>query len=158
MFKGSHLYAESLSDIYPVHAGDLKPGAEVKITGPVGKEMLMPKDPNATIIMVIIQLIHPSTKVLAICLICSATSSSYMHVPHTGKLNEHNSTCPLLNPDVYMQLATGTGIAPFRSFLWKMFFEEHEDYKVRQLVFSQPQSQLNNRDRQYNIRRYYKLM
>jgi ferredoxin--NADP+ reductase len=33
-------------------AGDLKPGADVKITGPVGKEMLMPKDPNATIIMV----------------------------------------------------------------------------------------------------------
>jgi ferredoxin--NADP+ reductase len=34
------------------NAGDLKPGAEVKITGPVGKEMLMPKDPNATVIMV----------------------------------------------------------------------------------------------------------
>lgn len=33
-------------------SGDLKPGAEVKITGPVGKEMLIPKDPNATIIMV----------------------------------------------------------------------------------------------------------
>ncbi|KAK4393862.1 Ferredoxin--NADP reductase, leaf-type isozyme, chloroplastic [Sesamum angolense] len=47
--------------------GDLKPGAPVKITGPVGKEMLMPTDPNATIIM----------------------------------------------------LATGTGIAPFRAFLWK---------------------------------------
>ncbi|KAG6620953.1 hypothetical protein I3842_Q049300 [Carya illinoinensis] len=46
---------------------DLKPGADVKITGPVGKEMLMPKDPNATIIM----------------------------------------------------LATGTGIAPFRSFCGK---------------------------------------
>ncbi|XVE94551.1 hypothetical protein REPUB_Repub02eG0018300 [Reevesia pubescens] len=30
---------------------DLKPGAEVTITGPVGKEMLMPKDPNATVIM-----------------------------------------------------------------------------------------------------------
>jgi hypothetical protein len=30
----------------------LNPGAEVKITGPIGKEMLMPKDPNATIIMV----------------------------------------------------------------------------------------------------------
>jgi len=28
------------------------------------------------------------------------------------------------------QLATGTGIAPFRSFLWKMFFEKHDDYKV----------------------------
>lgn len=62
---------------------DLKPGSEVKITGPVGKEMLMPKDPNATIIM----------------------------------------------------LATGTGIAPFRSFLWKMFFEEHEDYKFNGLAW-----------------------
>ncbi|CAN6277267.1 unnamed protein product [Urochloa humidicola] len=62
---------------------DLKPGSEVKITGPVGKEMLMPKDPNATIIM----------------------------------------------------LATGTGIAPFRSFLWKMFFEEHEDYKYTGLAW-----------------------
>ena len=31
---------------------------------------------------------------------------------------------------MYLQLATGTGIAPFRSFLWKMFLEEHEDYKV----------------------------
>ncbi|KAK7276138.1 hypothetical protein RIF29_17271 [Crotalaria pallida] len=30
---------------------DLKSGSGVKITGPVGKEMLMPKDPNATIIM-----------------------------------------------------------------------------------------------------------
>ncbi|OIW11047.1 hypothetical protein TanjilG_22854 [Lupinus angustifolius] len=62
---------------------DLKPGNEVKITGPVGKEMLMPKDPNATIIM----------------------------------------------------LATGTGIAPFRSFLWKIFFEKHEDYKFNGLAW-----------------------
>ncbi|XP_020970285.1 uncharacterized protein LOC110268455 [Arachis ipaensis] len=31
---------------------DLKPGSEVTITGPVGKEMLMPKDPSASIIMV----------------------------------------------------------------------------------------------------------
>ncbi|XP_020251190.1 ferredoxin--NADP reductase, leaf isozyme, chloroplastic-like, partial [Asparagus officinalis] len=62
---------------------DMKPGAEVKITGPVGKEMLMPKDPNATIIM----------------------------------------------------LATGTGIAPFRSFLWKMFFEKHDDYKFNGLTW-----------------------
>ncbi|XP_066375967.1 ferredoxin--NADP reductase, leaf isozyme 1, chloroplastic-like [Miscanthus floridulus] len=60
---------------------DLKPGADVQITGPVGKEMLMPKDPNATIIM----------------------------------------------------LATGTGIAPFRSFLWKKFFEKHDDYKFNGL-------------------------
>ncbi|KAK7367287.1 hypothetical protein VNO80_09296 [Phaseolus coccineus] len=62
---------------------DLKPGAEVKITGPIGKEMLMPKDPNATVIM----------------------------------------------------LATGTGIAPFRSFLWKMFFEKHDDYRFNGLAW-----------------------
>uniref|UniRef100_A0A2N9FQU6 ferredoxin--NADP(+) reductase n=1 Tax=Fagus sylvatica TaxID=28930 RepID=A0A2N9FQU6_FAGSY len=62
---------------------DLKPGADVKITGPIGKEMLMPKDPNATVIM----------------------------------------------------LATGTGIAPFRSFLWKMFFEKHESYKFNGLAW-----------------------
>ncbi|XP_022765976.1 ferredoxin--NADP reductase, chloroplastic-like [Durio zibethinus] len=62
---------------------DLKPGTEVKITGTVGKEMLMPIDPNATIIM----------------------------------------------------LATGTGIAPFRSFLWKMFFEKHDDYNFNGLAW-----------------------
>ncbi|HEY9620186.1 MAG TPA: ferredoxin-NADP reductase [Crinalium sp.] len=44
-------------------------GADVKITGPVGKEMLLPSDPEANIIM----------------------------------------------------LATGTGIAPFRAYLWRMF-------------------------------------
>ena len=38
--------------LYPSTTGDLKPGDEVQITGPVGKEMLMPKDPNANIIMV----------------------------------------------------------------------------------------------------------
>jgi ferredoxin--NADP+ reductase len=30
---------------------DIKPGEQVKMTGPVGKEMLMPDDPNATILM-----------------------------------------------------------------------------------------------------------
>lgn len=62
---------------------DLKAGEEVTITGPVGKEMLMPVDPNATIIM----------------------------------------------------LATGTGIAPFRGYLWKMFFEKHPDYKFNGLAW-----------------------
>lgn len=47
----------------------LKPGDEVKITGPVGKEMLLPEDTDAKVIM----------------------------------------------------MATGTGIAPMRAYLWRMF-------------------------------------
>lgn len=57
--------------------------APVKITGPVGKEMLLPEDENATVIM----------------------------------------------------MATGTGIAPFRAFLWRMFKEQHEDYKFKGLAW-----------------------
>jgi ferredoxin--NADP+ reductase len=49
----------------------LKPGDDVAITGPVGKEMLLPEDEDANIIMI----------------------------------------------------ATGTGIAPFRAYLWRMFKE-----------------------------------
>lgn len=61
----------------------MEPGADVKITGPVGKEMLLPDDEHATIIM----------------------------------------------------MATGTGIAPFRAFLWRMFKEQHEDYKFKGLAW-----------------------
>ncbi|MDJ0647940.1 MAG: FAD-binding oxidoreductase, partial [Xenococcaceae cyanobacterium MO_188.B19] len=50
---------------------NLKPGDDVAITGPVGKEMLLPDDEDANIIMI----------------------------------------------------ATGTGIAPFRAYLWRMFKE-----------------------------------
>ncbi|KAK3005179.1 hypothetical protein RJ639_016347 [Escallonia herrerae] len=78
----NYLYSVLMQHVLHL-SGDLKPGADVKITGPVGKEMLMPKDPNATVIM----------------------------------------------------LATGTGIAPFRSFLWKMFFENYEDYKFNGLAW-----------------------
>ncbi|MBD1872100.1 ferredoxin-NADP reductase [Nodosilinea sp. FACHB-131] len=65
----------------------IEPGAGVKITGPVGKEMLLPDDPEATIIM----------------------------------------------------LATGTGIAPFRAYLWRMFKEaerkKNPDYQFKGLAW-----------------------
>ncbi|MEO1429339.1 MAG: ferredoxin-NADP reductase [Cyanobacteria bacterium J06633_8] len=52
----------------------LEVGADVQITGPVGKEMLLPDDPEANIIM----------------------------------------------------MGTGTGIAPFRTYLWRMFKDEEK--------------------------------
>lgn len=61
----------------------LNPGDEVKITGPVGKEMLLPSDPTATIIM----------------------------------------------------MATGTGIAPFRAYLWRMFKENNPEYQFKGLAW-----------------------
>lgn len=71
----------------------LEAGADVKITGPVGKEMLLPSDPEANIIM----------------------------------------------------LATGTGIAPFRAYLWRMFLDTEKaanpDYQFKGfswLVFGIP--------------------
>jgi ferredoxin--NADP+ reductase len=60
---------EMVYGVCSTHICNLKPGDEVKITGPTGKEMLLPDDEEATVIM----------------------------------------------------LATGTGIAPFRAFLWRMF-------------------------------------
>lgn len=57
------------------HLCDLKPGDDVKISGPVGLTMLMPQDPDATIIM----------------------------------------------------LATGTGVAPFRAFMRRVFSENNPD-------------------------------
>jgi ferredoxin--NADP+ reductase len=65
----------------------LKPGDEVQITGPTGKEMLLPEDPHANVIM----------------------------------------------------LATGTGIAPFRAYLWRMFKENERaanpDYVFKGLAW-----------------------
>lgn len=60
---------ETVYGVCSTHLCNLKEGDEVKITGPVGKEMLLPTDPNANVIM----------------------------------------------------FATGTGIAPFRAYLWRMF-------------------------------------
>ena len=59
----------------------LNPGDEVSITGPVGKEMLLPDDEDANVIMI----------------------------------------------------ATGTGIAPFRAYLWRMFLEgdKNPDYNYK---------------------------
>ncbi len=82
---------ETVYGVCSTHLCNLEVGADVAITGPVGKEMLLPNDEDATIVM----------------------------------------------------LATGTGIAPFRSFLWRMFYEQHEDYKFKGkawLIFGVPYS------------------
>ncbi|TVQ19951.1 MAG: ferredoxin-NADP reductase [Leptolyngbya sp. DLM2.Bin15] len=63
---------ETVYGVCSTYLCNLEPGADVKITGPVGKEMLLPEDPEAKVIM----------------------------------------------------MATGTGIAPFRAYLWRMFKEE----------------------------------
>lgn len=62
---------------------DAKPGDKVTMTGPTGKILLMPEDPNAVIIMV----------------------------------------------------ATGTGIAPYRSFWRRMFYEQVPNYKFTGLAW-----------------------
>jgi len=60
---------ETVYGVCSTYLTHLNPGDDVKITGPVGKEMLLPEDPEANVIM----------------------------------------------------LATGTGIAPMRAYLWRMF-------------------------------------
>ena len=74
---------ETVYGVCSTHLCNLEVGADVAITGPVGKEMLLPDDEEATVIM----------------------------------------------------MATGTGIAPFRAYLWRMFKEQHEDYKFRGLAW-----------------------
>jgi ferredoxin--NADP+ reductase len=82
---------ETVYGVCSTHLCNLELGADVAITGPVGKEMLLPPDEDANIIM----------------------------------------------------LATGTGIAPFRAYLWRMFKEQHEDYKFKGfawLIFGIPKT------------------
>jgi ferredoxin--NADP+ reductase len=66
---------------------NIKPGDDVQITGPTGKEMLLPEDPDAKVIM----------------------------------------------------MATGTGIAPFRAYLWRMFKDNERqanpDYQFKGLAW-----------------------
>lgn len=86
---------ETVYGVCSTYLCHLEPGADVKITGPVGKEMLLPSDPNAKIIM----------------------------------------------------MATGTGIAPFRAYLWRMFKDEEKainpEYEFKGfawLIFGIPQT------------------
>eukprot|EP00238_Polyblepharides_amylifera_P015857 CAMPEP_0196581722 /NCGR_PEP_ID=MMETSP1081-20130531/35197_1 /TAXON_ID=36882 /ORGANISM="Pyramimonas amylifera, Strain CCMP720" /LENGTH=350 /DNA_ID=CAMNT_0041902055 /DNA_START=117 /DNA_END=1169 /DNA_ORIENTATION=+ len=65
------------------HLCDCKPGDTVKMTGPTGKILLMPEDPNA----------------------------------------------------VYITVATGTGIAPYRSFWRRMFMERPPNYQFTGLLW-----------------------
>jgi ferredoxin--NADP+ reductase len=74
---------ETVYGVCSTYLCNLEVGSDVSITGPVGKEMLLPDDEDATIIM----------------------------------------------------MATGTGIAPFRAYLWRMFKEQHEDYKFKGLAW-----------------------
>jgi ferredoxin--NADP+ reductase len=74
---------EEVQGVCSTYLTQLPVGAPIKITGPVGKEMLLPSDPNANIIM----------------------------------------------------MATGTGIAPFRAFIWRMLKEKHEDYQFKGLAW-----------------------
>lgn len=62
---------------------DAKPGEEITMTGPTGKILLLPSDPNA----------------------------------------------------VHIMVATGTGIAPYRAYLRRMFMEEVPDYKFTGLAW-----------------------
>ncbi|MEL6223025.1 MAG: ferredoxin-NADP reductase [Cyanobacteria bacterium J06627_8] len=66
---------ELIQGVCSTYLCNLPTGSDVKITGPVGKEMLLPDDDDAKIIM----------------------------------------------------MATGTGIAPFRAYLWRMFMQEERE-------------------------------
>jgi ferredoxin--NADP+ reductase len=65
---------ETIKGVCSTFICDIKPGDDIKITGPVGKEMLLPDEEDANVIM----------------------------------------------------LGTGTGIAPFRAYLWRMFKENEK--------------------------------
>lgn len=74
---------ETVYGVCSTYLCNLAPGADVKITGPVGKEMLLPADEDTNVIM----------------------------------------------------MATGTGIAPFRAYLWRMFKdgerEKNKEYQFK---------------------------
>ncbi len=76
---------EKVEGVCSSYLCNLQPGDDVAITGPVGKEMLLPDEEDANIIMI----------------------------------------------------ATGTGIAPFRAYLWRMFKEgdKNPDYNFKGLAW-----------------------
>ena len=78
---------ETINGVCSTYLCELEPGTKVKITGPVGKEMLLPEDPDAKVVM----------------------------------------------------MGTGTGIAPFRAYLWRMFKdnerEANPDYRFKGLAW-----------------------
>ena len=49
---------ETINGVCSTYLCDIKPGDKVKITGPVGKEMLLPEEEDANIVMLALSLIH----------------------------------------------------------------------------------------------------
>ena len=104
---------------------DTKPGSEVKMTGPAGKVMLLPEqDPNTDYIMVRRgDCLCPSIMYTTVYFLSSLVPAvAHTHTPH---LTFHVLLLLLLLFFFYYaQVATGTGIAPYRGFIRRLFVED----------------------------------